>query len=141
MKKAQLDELIADLGYALMFLKQARAETKGADFQLNRTRELVSKVGDALIKEKNNLYPANPRYKKMPEARAWVDTRRVDCVNKFSATDLCRDAGLPQDKVNDLYAIVVSDNENWDGEEVDHDQIVKLMVKHYTRFGVRSSIP
>lgn len=50
MTKEKLEELIADLGYALLFLKQVHP-SRDEEFQHNRTRELISKVGDALIKE------------------------------------------------------------------------------------------
>lgn len=145
MTKEQLDELIADLGYALMFLKQARQESRGADFQIGRARELTAKVGDALIKERRNINVNHPNHdtpkKGQLKGRAWTDKRREYCTLQFFNTDIRRDAGLSMDKVNALYDYVVNDNENWDGEHVEFDQIVKLMVTHYTRFSVRSSIP
>ncbi len=117
LNKAQLDELIADLGYALLHLKNV---PYSAD--QNRTRELVSKVGDALIKERKKM-PGKPN------GRAWVDQRRLDCV-ALAATHNSLML-LDKDQINQLYDITVAEHENWDGEEVSTVQLVKCMIARY----------
>ena len=129
MKPAKLDELIADLGYALLYLKEAHANGVGYG-NLNRSRELISKVGDALIAER----------KKMPaplKARTWTDVRREE-VLKASAFIKPFD-GLTKDQRSQLYDIVVNEFENWDGEEVEVSNIVKLMEARYRHHGLAPS--
>lgn len=133
MTKAKLDELIADLGYALMYLKQARAEHKGGDFQLNRTRELVAKVGDALIAERK-------RAPGKPASRAWTDRRRELVIADARQRPYFSEViGLDSTDLSTLYDIVVSEAENWDGEEVAVNHIVNLMIARHKAVGLAPS--
>lgn len=132
MTKAKVEEMLADLGYVILYIKEAQAQAApGAGYgNLNRARELALKVGEQLKKEL-------PKKAKMPEGRAWTDTRRRDVVTLASVdTQLSH---LTKDEINKLYDITVDENENWDGEHVAPLQIVDLMGNRYTRYGLTPS--
>lgn len=124
------DQNLADLGYIKMYLEHLKLEPDKGGGELNRKRaiELCETIRARLQPSQMN-------------GRAWTDTRKVKAIQLAQRTDLFRDAKLTIGKLDELYQIVCADNENWDGEEVSVDHIVKLMTNHYARFGVRSSIP
>ena len=133
MKREQIEEMLADLGYALIFLKKAQDVQPNTGWSdKNRARELIMKVGDTLKRELAKT-PAKMN------GRSYEDTRRVKVIQAARKLDLFRDAHLTVGKLSALYDIVVNEFENWDGEEVAPEHIAKLMGQRYMHHGLAPS--
>lgn len=130
MTHKKLDELIADLGYVLLYLKQAQADGKW-NSNLNRARELTHKVGEALIKERG------PKPK--PNGRSFEDVLRPLVIIVAKRTDLFRDAKLTDEQLSNLYTIVRDENENWDGEPITEHEVVRQMCNRFMSVGLTPS--
>lgn len=69
----------------------------------------------------------------------WTDIRRAETVRIAKTKDLFKDTGLDDIKLNELYDIVVAENENWDGEDMDCSNIAGIMAQRYMKHGLAPS--